>query len=97
MAWFSVLSFCESRIVLHGLVGSDILDDHSETSNMNAYFEGTSCANGDASCISIAIGASSLPSCKTDPTHLAVDLKKNDASLPSIIFSIKESQESIIY
>ena len=68
MAWFSVLSFCEARIVLHGLVGSDILDDHSETSNMNAYFEGTSCANSDASvllknlqydcasCISIAIG-----------------------------------------
>ena len=31
VAWFSVVFFCESHIVLLGLVQSNILDDHLET------------------------------------------------------------------
>ena len=35
MAWCSASIFCESPIVLHGLVQSDIFHDPSETTSMN--------------------------------------------------------------
>ena len=38
MAWFSVSFFCESPIVLHGVVQSDIFDDRSKTAHMDKKF-----------------------------------------------------------
>lgn len=37
MAWCSASIFCESPIVLHGLVQSDIFHDPSETASMNVH------------------------------------------------------------